>query len=116
MPYTLGEKIRLGWLTAKAAKSAVPYAKQGRDDWEPSSRIERDMDRIADRKEQREQADQAAIRSTLAAADRDIAAAKLKVRSAKGAAAKRAARDEQREAERGRLRVVRAARRQGYQV
>jgi hypothetical protein len=116
MPYTIGEKLRLTWLVAKSAKQAAAHDKDSGDDWQPDSRIDREMDRIKDRKDQRRQDDEAAMRSVLATARRDVAMAKANVRTARGAAEKRAARDEEREVNRGLRRIEGDARRKGYRI
>lgn len=107
MPYTLGENLRRGWLVFKGARQASA----GID-----PRIDDEFDDMRDRKDQRRQDDEAAMRSVLATARRDVAAAKVKVRTARGGAEKRAARDEEREVNRGLRRVERAARSAGYGI
>ncbi|MGC9540360.1 hypothetical protein [Streptomyces sp. UG1] len=82
--YTPGEKLRLAWLTAKAAKSAILYARQGQDDWQPNPRIEREMDCITDRAEKRWERESSAAFAKLAEAEDELTAAKADLRAAKG--------------------------------
>lgn len=112
MPYTIGEKLKLGWLVAKETRQAHAAG----EDWQPDPRTEREMDRIERRAEQREEADFAAAQSVVGRARLDVAAARSAVRTARGFEAKRKARDELRDIERGLRRVERDARRRGYSI
>ncbi|MCX4912861.1 hypothetical protein [Streptomyces sp. NBC_00687] len=107
MPYTTGENLRRAMLLLKGGRQASAGV---------DPRIDAELDRMKDRKDERREADEAAMRSVLGRARVDSAAAKAKVRTARGGAEKRAARDEQREVDRGLRRVERAARRDGYRV
>ncbi|MFJ4828449.1 hypothetical protein ACIP79_00685 [Streptomyces sp. NPDC088747] len=115
MPYTIGEKLRIGWLIAKNAKQAAPH-RGDPDAWTPDPRIDRELSRMERRKEERERADEQAMQTVLGRARHDVAAAKANIRTARGFAEKRTARDEEREAARELRRVEGAARRAGYRI
>lgn len=107
MPYTTGENLRRAWLMLRGARQASA----GID-----PRIDDEFERMRERKDQRRQDDEDAMRSVLKRARQDTAAAKLAVRTARGGAEKRQARDQEREVEQGLRRIEREARRHGYRV
>lgn len=108
--YTWGETMRLARLEWKAGRRVIAAGDEN------AGGSDRAQERIYDRAEERRRTDEEAMRNVLAGARRDAAAAKIKVRTARTGADRRAARDEEREVARGLRRVERAARSAGYGI
>jgi len=79
--YTRGEKLRIAWLVAKAAKQS---AAGDRNVDTISPKLKAEMDRIEKRAEQRGDAEVKALREQLAKARSDAAHAKATMRASKG--------------------------------
>lgn len=110
MPYTTREKLRLAVLAVKGVRQA--HAAGDSDAVDP--RITREEERIEERRRLREQADADAMRNVLEHARTETAAARAKVRTARGGDEKRAAREALRRAEQDLRRTERAARQAGH--
>jgi hypothetical protein len=79
--YTTGEKLRLAWLVAKAAKQSAA-GDRNVDTIDP--RIKREAERIEKRAEERGDAEVKALRRRLEQARNDAATAKVTMRTSKG--------------------------------
>nr|WSY53821.1 DUF6257 family protein [Streptomyces sp. NBC_00886] len=79
--YTRGEKLRLAWLVAKAAKQSMAG---DRNVDTIDDRVKREADRIEDRAAERGKAEAKALAEQLAKARRDAATAKVTMRTSKG--------------------------------
>lgn len=91
--YTTGEKLRLGWLVARAAKQSMA-GDRNVDTIDP--RIKRKADQIEKRAAERGEAEVRAVQQRLGQARQDAANAKVTMRTSKGperAAARQAMRD-----------------------
>ncbi|WP_019054951.1 DUF6257 family protein [Streptomyces prunicolor] len=79
--YTRGEKLRLAWLVAKAAKQSMA-GDRNVDTIDP--RLKRKVDQIQERAAERGKAEFNALQGQLAKARREAAAAKVTMRTSKG--------------------------------
>lgn len=79
--YTTGEKVRLAWLVAKAAKQSVA-GDRNVDTIDP--RVKREAERIEKRAAERGKVEASALGEQLAKARRDAATAKATMRTSKG--------------------------------
>jgi hypothetical protein len=79
--YTTGEKLRLGWLVAKAAKQSMAG---DRNVDTIDDRVKREAEKIADRAAERGKAEASALKTQLAKARGDAATAKVTMRTSKG--------------------------------
>lgn len=79
--YTRGERVRLAWLVAKAAKQSLAG---DRNLDTIDDRLKREAERIEKRAEERGEAEVKALRGQLAKARNDAAAAKVTMRASRG--------------------------------
>jgi hypothetical protein len=79
--YTRGEKLRLAWLVAKAAKQSIA-GDRNVDTIDP--RVKREADQIEKRAAERGKTEAAAVEGQLAKARSNAAAAKVTMRTSKG--------------------------------
>jgi hypothetical protein len=80
--YTRGEKVRLAWLVAKAAKQSMAG---DRNVDTIDDRVKREVDQIQERAAERGKAEVRAVQQRLGQARQDAASAKVAMRTSKGA-------------------------------
>lgn len=79
--YTRGEKLRLAWLVAKAAKQSMAG---DRNVDTIDDRVKREAEQIEERAAERGKTEAAALEGQLAKARREAAAAKVTMRTSRG--------------------------------